>query len=77
MKREQIINKIKEVAAQLTAAEVEVYTNREMYPKCYLAVVANMTNGYKEPRTRLTPNMRPTEVLAYCKGMAAAKNILR
>lgn len=67
MKREQIINKIKEVAKQLTAAEVEVYTCRDIYPKCWAE------SKYGSFRT---PTMHPTELLAYCKGMAAAKNIL-
>ena len=65
MKREQIINKIKEVTARLTAAEVEVYTCRDIYHKCW----AESTHG-----SFRTPAMRPSELLAYCKGMAAALN---
>lgn len=65
MKREQIINKIKEVTARLTAAEVEVYTCRDIYPKCW---AASKYGSFK------TPAMRPTELLAYVQGMAAALN---
>jgi hypothetical protein len=65
MKREQIINKIKEVTARLTAAEIEVCTCHDIYPKCW----AESTHG-----SFRTPAMRPTELLAYVNGMAAALN---
>lgn len=36
MKREQIINKVKEVARQITSEQVEVFTNLSMYPNATL-----------------------------------------
>lgn len=74
MKREQIINKVKETAKQITAEAVDVFTCGEMYPKCYLAIVSENIGGYNRPGKRLTPNMRPTELLAYTQGMAAMTN---
>lgn len=71
MKREQIINKIKEVAARLFDAETEVYASGMTYPKCWLARVGEVEGRYKRPGERLTPDMRPSELLAYVQGMAA------
>lgn len=65
MKREQIINKIKEATARMAAAEVEVYTCGDIYPKCW---AESTRGGFR------TPAMRPTELLAYVNGMAAALN---
>ncbi|MBD5367299.1 MAG: hypothetical protein HDR82_09950 [Bacteroides sp.] len=71
MKREQIINKVKETAQQITANTVEVFTSWSIYPKCYLATVGEVIGDYNRPGMRLTPDMRPTELLAYVRGMAA------
>lgn len=71
MKREQIINKVKETAKQITANAVEVFTSGEIYPKCYLSTVGEVIGGYNRPGERLTPDMRPAELLAYVRGMAA------
>ncbi|MDE6649158.1 MAG: hypothetical protein K2K45_04440 [Muribaculaceae bacterium] len=74
MKRERIINKVKETAKQITAEAVNVFTCGAIYPKCYLAIVSESISGFDRPGERLTPDMRPTELLAYVQGMAAMTN---
>ena len=70
MKREQIIKRVKEVAKQITAESVEVFTCGAIYPKCALYTIGD----YNRPGKRITPDMRPTELLAYVRGMAQAIN---
>lgn len=74
MKREQIIKKVKETAKQITAESVEVFTCGSIYPKCALYTVGEVIGGYNRPGKRITPDMRPTELLAYVLGMAQAIN---
>lgn len=74
MKREQIIKKVKETAQPIYAEAVEVFTSWGIYPKCYLATVGAVEGGYKRPGGRITPDMHPTELLAYVSGMARAIN---
>lgn len=75
MKREQIIKRVKETAQPIYTEAVEVFTSWGVYPKCYLATVGAVEGGYKRPGGRITPDMRPTELLAYVKGMAQAINV--
>lgn len=74
MKREQIIERIKDTAKQITANPVDVFTSGSIYPKCYLSIIAENIGGYNRPGERLTPDMCPTQLLAYVQGMAAALN---
>lgn len=74
MKREQIINKIKEAANGITNNAVEVFTNGANYPKCQLCYISEYIGVYARPGEPITPYMRPTELLAYVQGMAAALN---
>lgn len=52
---------------------MEVFTCGAIYPKCYLSTVGEVIGGMNRPGMRLTPDMRPTELLAYVQGMAAMK----
>lgn len=72
MKREQIIKRVKEVAKQITAESVEVFTCGAIYPKCALYTIGEVIGGYNRPGKRITPEMLPTELLAYVRGMAQA-----
>lgn len=74
MKREQIIKKVKETAKHITSETVDVFTCGAIYPKCALYTVGEVISGYKRPGGRITPDMRPTELLAYVSGMARAIN---
>ena len=70
MKRADIIKRVKETAKQLTAEPPEVFTSGAIYPKCAL-YTADSDN---RPAKRITPDMRPTELLAYVSGMAQVIN---
>jgi len=74
MKRSEIIKKAIATAQQITTNAVNVFTSGEIYPKCYLSTVAENIGGYDRPSERLSPDMRPTELLAYVQGMAAAQS---
>lgn len=74
MKRSEIINKAKTTAKNIIPEAVNVFTCGAIYPKCYLATISESIGGYDRPGERLTPDMRPTELLAYVQGMAAALN---
>ena len=74
MKREKIIQEIKETARQITNEMTDVFTCQAIYPKCYLATVGEVIGGYNRPGKNITPEMRPTELLAYVKGMAQVIN---
>lgn len=74
MKREQIIKRVKEVAKQITAESVEVFTCGAIYPKCAFYTIGEVIGGYNRPGKRITPEMLPTELLAYVRGMAQAIN---
>lgn len=74
MKREQIIMQVKETAQPIYAKTVEVFTSWGIYPKCYLATVGAVEGDYKRPGERITPDMRPMELLAYVQGMTQAIN---
>ncbi len=73
MKREQIIAKIKEEARKLTDEETDVFTSREIYPKCALQFVSESIGGFNRPGNRITPDMLPTELLAYVRRMIKMK----
>lgn len=77
MKREQIIKRVKEVAKQITAESVEVFTRGAIYPKCALYTIGEVLGGYNRPGKRITPDMRPTELLAYVQGMAQVFNAIK
>ena len=72
MKREQIIKRVKEVAKQITAESVEVFTCGAIYPKCALYTIGEVIGGYNRPGKRITPEMLPTELLASVRGRAHA-----
>ncbi len=74
MKREQIIKRVKEVAKQITAESVEVFTCGAIHPKCALYTIGEVIGAYNRPGKRITPEMLPTELLAYVRGMAQAIN---
>lgn len=74
MKRELIIKRVKEMAQQITAESVEVFTCGAIYPKCALYTIGEVIGGYNRPGKRITPDMRPAELLAYVQGMTQAIN---
>lgn len=74
MKRELIIKKVKETAKHITSESVEVFTCGAIYPKCALYTVGEVIGCYNRPGKRITPDMRPTELLAYVSGMVQAIN---
>lgn len=73
MEREKIVSKIKEAAQPITMGMVEVFTSGEIYPKCYLGIIGD----YNYPKERVTPDMLPTELLAYVRGKAAMAKIIK
>lgn len=77
MKREKIIAKAKELAVQAFGENVEIHTNMQIYPKCYVCALVEQENeiggkcmvGGKE----LTPQMKPSELCAYLSGYMAGR----
>ena len=70
MKRKLLIERIENEARELFGENTKVCTYYDIYPRCYLCTVGDGLSISK----RLSPDMRPSELLMFIRGINFAIN---
>ena len=70
MKRKTLIERIENEARELFGENIKVCTYYDIYPRCYLCTVGDGLSISK----RLSPDMRPSELLMFIRGINFAIN---